>query len=111
MWACSFGVLVVGYANALLLVGLVALYAREFKAVGVPGLVGFLEAFIGMALGPLRFVWTSVLASMGWILFGALSVYAEIYSSGRYSARHWSGALRDSQFPHRQWLAQRQPSS
>ncbi len=73
--------LVVGYAHALLLVGLIALYAYQGKAVGVPGLVGFLQAFSGMALGPLHFVWPSVLASLGWMLFGAASLYAEVYSS------------------------------
>ena len=73
--------MVTEYARALLLVGLVALYAHQFRAVGVPGLVGFLEAFVGMALGPLGLVWPAVLASVGWILFGAVSLFAEVYSS------------------------------
>jgi hypothetical protein len=69
------------YSRALLLLGLVALYAYQFKAVGIPGLVGFLEASVGMALESLRLVWPAVLASLGWVLFGAASLYAEVYSS------------------------------
>jgi hypothetical protein len=68
------------YASAPLFLGLTALYVREFKAVGVPGLVGFLGASIGMAMVPLQLVWPAVLTSMGWILFGAASLYAEVYS-------------------------------
>ena len=69
------------YSGALLLIGLVALYARQFKAVGIPGLVGFLEASAGVVLDPLQLVWPDVLASLGWVLFGAASLYAEVYSS------------------------------
>jgi hypothetical protein len=67
-------------AEALLLVGLVALYGRQFKAVGIPGLVGFLEASAGVLLDPLQLVWPDVLASLGWVLFGAVSLDAEVYS-------------------------------
>jgi hypothetical protein len=69
------------YSEALLLAGLVALYARQIKAVGIPGLVGLLEASAGVVLDPLRLVWPAVLASLGWVLFGAASLYAEVYSS------------------------------
>jgi hypothetical protein len=68
------------YAEALLLVGLVALYGRQFKAVGIPGLVGFLEASAGVVLDPLQLVWPDVLASLGWVLFGAVSLDAEVYA-------------------------------
>jgi hypothetical protein len=68
------------YARVPLLVGLVALYAYQFKLIGLAGLVGFLEAFVGTMLWPLYPVWPSVLASLGWILFGAVSLNAEVYS-------------------------------
>jgi hypothetical protein len=68
------------YSEALLLAGLVALYARQIKAVGIPGLVGFLEASAGVVLDPLQLVWPDVLASLGWVLFGAVSLYGEVYS-------------------------------
>ena len=67
-------------ARALLVVGLLALYAHQYEAVGIAGLVGFLEASVGMALAPLHLVWPTVLASLGWVLFGAVSLYAEVYS-------------------------------
>ena len=67
-------------ARALLVVGLLALYAHQYEAVGIAGLVGFLEASVGMALAPLHIVWPTVLASLGWVLFGAVSLYAEVYS-------------------------------
>jgi hypothetical protein len=71
----------IGYAHMLLSVGLTGLYAYQAEAVGAPGLVGFVQAFSGMALEPLHVVWPSVLASLGWMLFGASSLYAEVYSS------------------------------
>src|SRR5919202_6545702 len=37
-------------ATVLLLCGLIALYARQSEAAGLPGLVGFLIAFLGTAL-------------------------------------------------------------
>src|ERR671911_2595306 len=37
-------------AGALLLLGLVGLYARQSEATGVPGLIGFLVTFVGTAL-------------------------------------------------------------
>jgi hypothetical protein len=48
--------------------------------VGIPGLVGFLEASAGVVLDPLQLVWPDVLASLGWVLFGAVSLYGEVYS-------------------------------
>ena len=68
------------YSEALLMIGLVALYARQFKAAGIPGLVGLLEASAGVVLDPLQQVWPDVLASLGWVLFGAVSLYGEVYS-------------------------------
>jgi hypothetical protein len=70
---------VADWTGGLLLIGLVALYARQWKAFGVPGLIGFLEAFVGMMLAQWDFVWPSVLASLGWVFLGAVSLDAEAY--------------------------------
>jgi hypothetical protein len=43
----------------------------------VPGLVGFVEAFVGMMLAQWDFIWPSVFASLGWIFLGAVSLDAE----------------------------------
>ena len=68
------------YARVPILVGLIALYAYQRKAIGLSGFVGFLEAFTGTLLWPLYPVWPGVLASLGWILFGAVSLDAGVYS-------------------------------
>ena len=70
---------VADWTGGLLLIGLVALYARQWKAFGVPGLIGFLEAFVGMMLAQWDFVWPSVLASLGWVFLGAVSLDTEAY--------------------------------
>ena len=70
---------VAAVGGVLLLLGLVALYARQLDATGIPGLVGFLEAFVGLVLAQRGFVWASVLASLGWALFGGVSINAEVY--------------------------------
>jgi hypothetical protein len=70
---------VAAVGGVLLLLGLVALYARQLEVVGVPGLVGFLEAFVGLVLVQRGFAWASVLASLGWALFGGVSINAEVY--------------------------------
>jgi len=73
------------YARVPLLVGLVALYVYQRKAIGPCGLVGFLEALVGTLLWPLYPVWPGVLASLGWVLFGALSLDAGVYSGAALS--------------------------
>ena len=67
------------------MVGLIALYAYQRKAIGLSGFVGFLEAFAGTLLWPLYPVWPGVLASLGWILFGAVSLDAGVYSGAALS--------------------------
>jgi hypothetical protein len=86
-------VLAVG-AGVLLLLGLVALYGRHLGDMGTPGLVVFLITFVGLALAlgafiwaslladqgwVLFFVWASLLANLGWILFGGVILEAQIY--------------------------------
>jgi len=73
------------YARVPMLVGLIALYAHQRKAIGPSGLVGFLEALAGTLLWPLYHVWPAVLASLGWILFGAVSLDAGVYSGAALS--------------------------
>jgi hypothetical protein len=65
-------------AGALLSLGLVGLYASQSKAVGVPGLAGFLLAFLGtvLALNPSLPFWPSAL---GWGIFGVASLQAQVF--------------------------------
>jgi len=65
-------------AGILLLLGLVGLYARQSEAIGILGLVAFLVAFVGSVLQR-DFVWASMLAKLGWALFGAVSLDAGVY--------------------------------
>ena len=48
-WTAVNGIDLIGFA--LLLVGLVGLYAGQAEVVGIVGLVGFLALFVGLALG------------------------------------------------------------
>ena len=73
---------VADFADWLLLVGLIALYAFRWKVLGGPGLIGFLEAFIGMTIAQWNLIWPSVLSSLGWIFLGAASLDAEAYPPG-----------------------------
>jgi hypothetical protein len=66
-------------AGVLLLLGVVGLYARQAEVLGVLGLVGFLAAFFGLALAQQNLVWASLLANLGWILFGAACLVAGVY--------------------------------
>lgn len=96
-------------AGVLLLLGLVGLYARQSEASGALGLVAFLVAFAGTTLilgtwwtntfvapslateapafleaGPtgvlgLGFTLSFALAAVGWLLFGLVSLRAQIY--------------------------------
>lgn len=86
-------VLAVG-AGVLLLLGLIALYGRRLEDMGTPGLVVILATLVGLvlALGAfiwaslladqgwvLFFIWASLLANLGWILFGGVSLEARTY--------------------------------
>jgi hypothetical protein len=64
--------------GALLLLGLVGLYARQSEATGVPGLISFLVAFVGTVLAQ-SFVLADLLANLGWALFGVSCLRARIY--------------------------------
>lgn len=64
--------------GALLLLGLVGLYARQSEATGVPGLISFLVAFIGTVLVQ-SFVLADLLVNLGWALFGVSCLRARIY--------------------------------
>ena len=64
--------------GALLLLGLVGLYARQSEATGVPGLISFLIAFVGTVLAQ-SFVLANMLANLGWALLGVSSLRARIY--------------------------------
>jgi len=64
--------------GALLLLGLVGLYARQSEATGVAGLVSFLVAFVGTVLAQ-GSVLASLLADLGWALFGVASLRARVY--------------------------------
>jgi hypothetical protein len=74
-----FRIVVGSVAGVLLLLGLVGLYARQAEALGVFGLVSFLVAFFGLALAQQNLLWTSVLANLGFILFGASCLVAGAY--------------------------------
>ncbi len=72
-------------AGALLLLGLVGLYARQSEATrqsgatDVIGLVGFLFALFGTVLALAGNVWANLLAYFGWALFGVSSLQARVY--------------------------------
>jgi len=65
-------------AGALLLLGLVGLYARQSEATGVPGLISFLVAFVGTVLAQ-SFILADLLANLGWALFGVSCLRARVY--------------------------------
>ncbi|MBV9453077.1 MAG: hypothetical protein JOZ19_02960 [Rubrobacter sp.] len=65
-------------AEALLLLGLVALYTRQSEAVGVPGLISFVVAFLGTVLSQ-DFVWANLLLGLGWALFGVSCLRSGLY--------------------------------
>jgi hypothetical protein len=66
------------FGVALLALGLVGLYARQARATGIPGLIGFLLAFFGTAIVYAGY-WSILLAYLGWALFGASSLRAQVY--------------------------------
>ena len=63
---------------ALLALGLVGLYARQARATGIPGTIGFLLAFFGTAIVYAGY-WSILLAYLGWALFGVSSLKARVY--------------------------------
>jgi hypothetical protein len=65
-------------AAALLLLGLVGLYARQSEATGVRGLISFLVAFVGTVLAQ-SFILADLLANLGWALFGVSCLRARVY--------------------------------
>ena len=65
-------------AGALLVLGLVGLYAHQSEAAGIPGLVSFLVAFLGTVLAQ-SFEPLILLASLGWALFGVSCLRARVY--------------------------------
>ena len=65
-------------AGALVLLGLVGLYAHQSEATGIPGLVSFLVAFLGTVFAQ-SFVLGDLLANLGWALFGVSTLRANVY--------------------------------
>lgn len=66
-------------AGVLLSLGLVALYAHESETAGAFGLVGFVVAYVGVVLTLTGVIWATVLASVGWVVFGVASLEAQVY--------------------------------
>ena len=77
--AVLFRIIVGSVAGVLLLLGLGGLYARRAEVLGIFGLVGFLVAFFGLALAQQNLLWASLLANVGFILFGASCLVARAY--------------------------------
>jgi hypothetical protein len=65
--------------GALLVLGMVGLYARQAEATHVLGLVGFLLALIGTVLALSGNAWANLGAYLGWALFGVASWEARVY--------------------------------
>ncbi len=66
-------------AGALLLLGLVGLYARQSGVIDIVGLIGFLLAFVGTVLALAGNIWANMVAYLGWALFGVSSLQAGVY--------------------------------
>ena len=66
-------------AGALLLLGLVGLYARQAEALDLVGLIGFLLAFFGTVLALAGNGRANMLAYLGWALFGVSCWQARMY--------------------------------
>jgi hypothetical protein len=65
-------------AGALILLGLVGLYARQSETTGISGLVSFLVAFVCTVLAQ-GSILAELLANLGWALFGVSCLQAGIY--------------------------------
>ena len=68
-----------GVAGALLVLGLVGLYARQSEAMGIFGPISILLVSLGTVLTAQGFIWAALLADLGWILFGVDSLQARVY--------------------------------
>ena len=66
-------------AGAMLLLGLIGLYARQLEATDVVGLISFLFALLGTVLALAGNVWANMLGYLGWALFGVSSLQARVY--------------------------------
>ena len=66
-------------AGALLLLGLIGLYAYQSEATDVVGLISFLLALLGTVLALAGNVWANMLGYLGWALFGVSSLQARVY--------------------------------
>lgn len=66
-------------AGALLLLGLIGLYAYQSEATDVIGLISFLLALLGTVLALAGNVWANMLGYLGWALFGVSSLQARVY--------------------------------
>jgi hypothetical protein len=65
-------------SEVLVALGLIGLYARQAGATGIPGLIGFVLAFLGITL--VRGVYLAdVLASLGFAIFGMASFQTRVY--------------------------------
>jgi hypothetical protein len=72
-------VTIVQIAGAVLLFGLVGLYFRRSDELGSLGLIGFVFAFFGTAFALTGNIWASLLAEVGWALFGIACLQARVY--------------------------------
>jgi hypothetical protein len=61
------------------LLGIVALYARQSEATGIPGLIAFIATFAGTVWAHGGVFWATLLATLGWILFGVSGARAQVY--------------------------------
>jgi hypothetical protein len=68
------------FGRMLLVLGLIALYVHHSEAMGILGLIGFLLALFGLVAGPIGAV-ISLLANLGWALFGLSSLQSGVYPS------------------------------
>lgn len=66
-------------AGTLVVLGLLALYARQAEAIDNIGLIGFLLALFGTILALAGDIWANLLAYLGWALFGVSSWQARVY--------------------------------
>ena len=68
-----------GFAGALVVLGLVGLYAYQSEATGIPGLVSVLMLSVGTVMVAQGFIWAALIIDLGWILFGAACLQARVY--------------------------------
>ena len=64
--------------RTLLVLGLVRLYVSQSEATGIPGLIGFLIAFLGLVATP-GGAGAALFANAGWALLGVASLRAGVY--------------------------------